>query len=540
MVGTGAGSSTGDGSAATSATIKETCYSRFDAAGNYYISECGGNRLRKVVTVSTGVPSTNPTSTPTAIPTAMPSAPTFIPSIVVTAAPSSRTPTTAPTLDPVDVVIFDATSSGVAEAKIKFYLVSFVLYFASISFLLYVFKRSNYGRRTVELLHLSSYNAQYYKKCSRNVTPTESERQITDFNNIFNCNKVLCSVLKEEEQIVNRISSCEDAAAVSSEKDDTTLAYTSCKTYVCYMEQRRYLLGCAPILYPAGYKLDLYFFRLELSPGYVENLMLYLCNSHQFFNMLYYIDYTRRFGSRGRILVYVVRESVVLVLTQLLSTLAQYYSIDYYAYINIFVKIFIIIPISTIVGLSLLYMYAAPCVETDMSKVLKRVIILSSRFFIVPFIILMSGALVVACLFTTGNQVPLTLLSFFLTVQLLSIVLQIIKACLGSYDKYFSRLSLMGVMIYSIGDVVIEKIVAENLVLGVDYFCHQRRYLGGVIRSTTIWSIQSHTQNYSADDKVEMKAVIDIAGCSNDRFDGAVLNPISAPTDRAKNREESN
>ncbi len=56
LVGTGTDSSTGDGDAATSATINGPCYSRFDSAGNYYISECGGARVRKVVTVSTDIP----------------------------------------------------------------------------------------------------------------------------------------------------------------------------------------------------------------------------------------------------------------------------------------------------------------------------------------------------------------------------------------------------------------------------------------------------------------------------------------------------
>ncbi len=70
VVGTGTSSSTGDGGAATSATIKGACNSRFDSSGNYYISECGavnvddGNRIRKVVTVTTDIPTPAPTYTP--------------------------------------------------------------------------------------------------------------------------------------------------------------------------------------------------------------------------------------------------------------------------------------------------------------------------------------------------------------------------------------------------------------------------------------------------------------------------------------------
>ena len=64
VVGTGTASSTGDGSAATAATIYTPCFSRFDSAGNYFISDCGGNKVRKVVTVSTEIPTTAPSTTP--------------------------------------------------------------------------------------------------------------------------------------------------------------------------------------------------------------------------------------------------------------------------------------------------------------------------------------------------------------------------------------------------------------------------------------------------------------------------------------------
>ena len=64
VLGTGSASSTGDGSVSTSATVNGPCYSRFDSSGNYYISECEGNRVRKVVTVSTEIPTTTPSYTP--------------------------------------------------------------------------------------------------------------------------------------------------------------------------------------------------------------------------------------------------------------------------------------------------------------------------------------------------------------------------------------------------------------------------------------------------------------------------------------------
>ena len=60
VVGTGTASSTGDGSAATSATINQPSYCRFDSDGNLYITECDGNRVRKVITVTTEIPTAAP------------------------------------------------------------------------------------------------------------------------------------------------------------------------------------------------------------------------------------------------------------------------------------------------------------------------------------------------------------------------------------------------------------------------------------------------------------------------------------------------
>ena len=72
IIGTGTSSSTGDGTAATAATIKGACYSRFDSTGNYYIAECEGSRVRKVTTVTTEIPTPAPSVQPTYFPSLSP------------------------------------------------------------------------------------------------------------------------------------------------------------------------------------------------------------------------------------------------------------------------------------------------------------------------------------------------------------------------------------------------------------------------------------------------------------------------------------
>jgi uncharacterized alkaline shock family protein YloU len=78
LVGTGTYSSTGDGAAATSATMKGPCFTRFDKSGNYYITEGGeygvdaGSRIRKVTTVTTDIPTIAPSVQPTYYPSLSP------------------------------------------------------------------------------------------------------------------------------------------------------------------------------------------------------------------------------------------------------------------------------------------------------------------------------------------------------------------------------------------------------------------------------------------------------------------------------------
>ncbi len=68
VVGTGSASSSGDGSSATAASINAPIFCAFDSSYNLYISEFNdngtGNRVRKVVTVTTDIPTSAPTYTP--------------------------------------------------------------------------------------------------------------------------------------------------------------------------------------------------------------------------------------------------------------------------------------------------------------------------------------------------------------------------------------------------------------------------------------------------------------------------------------------
>jgi len=119
VAGTGTGSSTGDGSAATSATLNGPCYIHFDSSGNYYISECGasandGYRVRKVVTVTTDVPTSAPSIQPSYYPTLSPHSISVISTIAGTGAASysgDNGPATAATINGPHGIAIDSSGN---------------------------------------------------------------------------------------------------------------------------------------------------------------------------------------------------------------------------------------------------------------------------------------------------------------------------------------------------------------------------------------------------------------------------------------------
>ncbi len=112
FVGTGSASSSGDGAAATNAAVNGPIYSRFDSNGNLYISEGDGNRIRKVVSVSTEIPTMTPSSaSPTYNPSARPSTeqPSYTPSII-----PSISPTVYPSQSPSIGIVTTIAGTGVS------------------------------------------------------------------------------------------------------------------------------------------------------------------------------------------------------------------------------------------------------------------------------------------------------------------------------------------------------------------------------------------------------------------------------------------
>ncbi len=431
-----------------------------------------------------------------------------------TTAPS-HVPTTAPS-DIISGLLLDApVTHKVFVAKTSFYIAGFIAYFAASYICLYIFAKSKYGKRTVNMLYQSAYDSDYYKQRSRNVIQRSESSHINVITSIYVGNKFIQDTIENANELtlhrkieldlalasgtdssnINYIEevsapklNCNDEDTVSH--SDLKWNFATSRGFQEYLNLRRYMIGCRPIIFPNGIVLKLLVTKIVLPPGYVENLIVFICNNHPFFNCFYFIESRDNFGSRGRILVYIMKESVVFVLTQFVSEFVKYYSIEHFEFADPLVKFFIISPVSVVVGIGLIYLYKMPCVDGIDNSNLKRynlhkMLRYIGRVLLVPVVILMGGSLVMACIFSSGREIPYILLDFFANVQLFSILLEIMQAILGFYDNYYYRVTVFGKKILSIGDLFVERIVNEGLVLGSDYFVERCTYLR-VINVTTI------------------------------------------------------
>ena len=412
-------------------------------------------------------------------------------------------------------------SPKVAEEKTRYYIVSFVAFFTSIVVILYFIKWSKCGRSTVERLHKSAYKSKFYRiklySASRsrlyehdssilgiamsknrellrisnrgdkhhcdddkdpNIHSYEDQHRITTADSIRAC--IDEELFKEPHLITTTTDSIR--TCINRIKESS---YKECNQYLNYVVDHRHLLGCGPVLFCEGVTLSSCFFTIRLPPGYIEDVILFLCNNNEFFKMLYCIESQDSIKDFG-IIVYVVRSCVVLVLSQFILALVQFFSVDAFVYASPFVNILFITPMSIAFQSALVTLYTAPYAEAVGNKHIKAIIRFLSKLTIIPMLLVLSIALISVCILTTSRKVPLILSEFFVTVMLWSIVVEVLLTMIGRCDNYYCRLVVCGFEIISYGDYYVERIISEELVSGIDFFVDQRTYLAGTVNISTI------------------------------------------------------
>ncbi len=411
--------------------------------------------------------------------------------IFSTASPTSSptsTPTSAPTkLDNIVANLLTIPlDNSVAKAKIKYYLGAFMGYFLGIYICLYLYSFLRYGNATATQLYDTSYQSETYVRCTAVPAEENKDALLSDLcakNALVQRNMLLGEKLRLMKQATSKKLIIEDDEDALLEDEDR---YS--KGYRKYMYQKRTLLGCSPVLYPDGYVVKIPCTNREIvsfPPGRVEDLLLYICHNHPLFSCFYFMEGSK-LGGHGTRILYIGKDIAVFVLYQFSNMLLQYFMLDDIG-LGTFINLFIITPSAVSIGLLLKYLYTCPFTESlEFQRKYanyKSTVLFLGRLAIVPIMLIMFGSLIIACLFSSNRGVPLILINYFIYVQFYGILLALTKTPLLFIDGYFYRICLFGLLeIVCVGQLYKERILAEQLVVNVDYACRVHSYLFGLIK----------------------------------------------------------
>jgi hypothetical protein len=274
----------------------------------------------------------------------------------------------------------------------------------------------------------------------------------------------------------------------------------------------------------------------------MEDLLLYLCHNHPLFSCFYFMDGSK-LGAHGTRILYIGKDVAVFVLYQFSNMLLQYFMLDGYG-LGTLVNLFIITPSAMSVGLVLKYLYTCPFTETvefqrKYAKYETAVLYLG-LLAILPIMIIMCISLFFACLFSSGHRIPEILFNYFISVQFYGILFAIAKAVLLFIDGYYYKLSLFGVLdVVCIGQLYKERILAEQLVVDVDYAYRIHTYFFGLVKVQKILNRDDAikakwiTTAAAGESDIEMKGAD--GGIYEEDSSGVVQNPLTATSSTHRN-----
>ena len=425
-----------------------------------------------------------------------------------TSSPSS-VPTSSPTkIDGVAANLLDVPlDNRVAKEKIQYFLGAFVGYFLSIYICLYLYSLLRYGKHTSGRLYDTSYQSDTHMTNSIATTNGDQSLTLTILSDIHKKNEVIQSTVRLEEELLqadtagtNRNTArplATDKSSVNSTHKISIRAMLNdlmttkdehkySKGYREYVQQQRALLGCSPFLYPDGYayRIPCTNIEIQLPPGRLENILLFLCHNHPLFRCFYFMDGSK-LGAHGTRILYIGKDVSVFVLYQFSNMLLQHYKLDGIG-LDTVINLFVITPSAVSVAFILRYLYTCPFTEKAefQRKYAKHqsTVLFLGRLAIIPIMVIMFGSLIIACLFSSSRNIWMIIVNYLVSVQLYGILLETAKAALLFVDNYCFQLSVMGIDIWCIGRLYKERIAAEQLVVDRDFAFRIHTYLFGLIK----------------------------------------------------------
>ena len=406
----------------------------------------------------------SPTSTPSGLPSSYPSA----------------IPTSAPT--PFDIIgtnIFNTEiNNKVVAVRVKFYLGTYIGYFLVLFVILLLIDKSNIGKKRVKVLELSAFESDVYNMSSRQPVAETEEGKV----------EVKCSRMHELIQSGTDLRDLLHVQQSSENVSDRKLQRLEKKgikytTYFYhYLFRERTLLGCKPIYYPEGMRINLGFTTVVLPQGLVEDFVLFTCNHNTFFNCLFTIK-GGKISRSGNRFIYILSNCIAFFLNCISGSVLNYLEISVYG--TIAFDIIVITPSTLIVSNIIEQLYSCPIAESEMFRarypLVGDKIRYFGRFMILPFIVASFTLLILSALFSKGENSIYIIGMFIVQVQLQAFVLEMIISIMLFVPHYHWKFSIYTPIgdfeLIEIGKRYVESILLQGLVEGKDYISSSKLYL---------------------------------------------------------------
>ena len=481
----------------------------------------------------TFIPTEAPTFIPSEVPTLIPSeAPTLIPSDVPSSVLPSSQPTSIPSSGPttINLILINTLSTRIdtklVVEKSKFYLGYYIGYFFILFTVLLIIDKSKCGKGYFDKLLKSAHDSNVYNPGTENYFDnfTVREKDALILTDLFKKDQSIIHVL-EEECITNELdkqSLCKHNKVhqvyhndVENEKftensrtfshklvtptDDIKIKFSA--AFYEYILQRRTYIGCEPIIYENGYVKSFICCSWCLPAGAYEDFLIYVANNHPLLSCIYAAK-GGPLSRSGRRLVYTMQYSLAFFIKILSFGIFQYFDIP--EYVSPVFSILVITPLSVSFGTFIKLLYTCSCLVSnnqfriDHPKMYRRLKLIG-RMIAIPFILLVLGLLVLASTFSCQSSRYDVILSFFLQVQVISSVLEVVYAVLVFTPDYYFNLSIV-TPIFSktlvlIGSLYVERLVkfmqkpvSSSSISENRLFINTRTYFGGIFRSETLCS----------------------------------------------------
>jgi hypothetical protein len=220
-----------------------------------------------------------------------------------------------------------------------------------------------------------------------------------------------------------------------------------------YLLQKRCRQGCAGLLYPYSYCVDINWLNIhiKLPPGRFEDMLVHLCSSHRVLSCIYSPP-NAPISANGRRLMYIAQYSVAFSLAQIVDSVLYFTGIPDSLGVSLLVGLLIINPIALGFGSLIQSLWLCQCIESPRFKnenpVIHLLLQAMGKVIMVPFLLLILCALVVAAIFSQGKHFVMIILTFFCKVQVTGILLEFLLAIFAFKVCYSLAHSLAHLLTY--------------------------------------------------------------------------------------------